>query len=92
MLGTTLDFKVIDAGLFQLHRQCFNKAGDVLFAIFPAFLQRPGNAFVGIGFNNTKRQILKLPLELCNTETVGKRRVYFQRFTRDRSGRIVVLL
>jgi hypothetical protein len=56
---------------------------DEALALHALFVEQARDPLVGVGFDEAKRQIFQLPLELPDTQTVGQRRIKIKRFARQ---------
>ena len=64
-----------DASSFQGLGELRHEIVDVVFPVNSLFIQKPGNLLVGIRLEISEGEILKLPFELTDAETVGQRSV-----------------
>ena len=79
----------LDAGGGQLVLQARDRALDEALAHHALFFEHLGDALVGVGLDETERQVFQFPLELPDTEPVGQRRVQIERFLTVGAGQLV---
>src|SRR5574344_325626 len=65
----------LNPGRLQRLFELLDEAVNVAFAIEALFIQQLGNLLVGVRMQVTEGEILELPLELTDAQTVGQRRV-----------------
>ena len=78
MLGATLHLR-LDAVRSQILLQRLAQSLHPSFALRALFIQLPGNRFVGFRLQKSKRQILHLPFNLPDAQSVGQRGKHMQR-------------
>ena len=71
---------------FKRPIQSRNGAHDEILALNAFFIQPFRNLFISLGFGKTKSQILQLPFDLPNAQTVGQWRVEQQGLLRHFNG------
>ena len=82
MLGAALHGGGDALGL-ELCLQPRAKMLHIGFAPDPLLVQQPGDIFVGVRLQKTKRQVFKFPLDFPNAQAVGQRRKHLQRLARQ---------
>ncbi len=73
----------LDAGLAHLVLQAGNGRLDEAFALDALLVELPGDALVGLRFDEAEGQVLDFPFHLPDTEAIGQRRIDFQALPRQ---------
>ncbi len=87
VLGTAADVG-FDTGGLQLGAQLVHHVGDEALTVEPPFVQQRGDLLVLIGFKVAEGQVLQLPLDMADTQTMRQRCIDVEDF----AGNAVALL